>query len=118
MPSFTQNADSNDVTVLPDSLFNETPKLRQFSMFFNFNLAALPEELFQSGGVAKTPDLDRIVLYATAIKKIEPMTFAGLAKLRILTFVNNQGFGEANFDSVYWDDLVSLEHFVSSIVRV
>ena len=83
-------------------------------MFFNFGLAALPEELFQSGGVAKTPDLDRIVLYATSITKFEPLTFKGLTKLRILTFVNNRGFGEDNFDTVDFSDLVSLEHFVSS----
>ena len=65
----------------------------------------------KTAGEAKTPHLERIVLYDTAIKAFGPDTFRGLTELKMLSFVNNKGFGDTAFDNVYWDDLVSLEFF-------
>ena len=62
------NADVNQVTTLPETLFNSNTKLMQLSMFFN-PIAELPELLFRN-----TKEIERVILYGSAISKFEPQT--------------------------------------------
>ena len=86
-------------------------------MFNNFNLAALPEDLFYDmvHDCPKTPNIERIVLYTTAINKFEPKTFKGLTKLEMLSFVDQRNvsprFNEDSFPPGVFDDLHSLRFF-------
>jgi len=100
------NADSNNVTVLPDDLFKTNTELRQLSMFFNFGLAVLPEDLFEN-----TKDLERLVMYGTKISRFAQDTFKGLSKLELMSFVDNGLFNETSFPDDVFKDLISLKFF-------
>lgn len=100
------NADENLVEVLDEDFLKHTPKLRQFSMFHNFNLwtatKMIPTKFF-----SYTPNLEVISLYGTAVETFEKDTFKGLRKLTLLTFVTNANI--ASFPDGVFDDLVSLQ---------
>ncbi len=83
---------------------------------FQNPIEVLPEDLFYDVDYdyAKTPNLERLVLYATEIFEFAPKTFKGLTKLEMLSFVDQQGdtkFSEDSFPVGVFDDLHSLQFF-------
>ena len=102
------NADENLVVDLHADFLKNTPKLRQFAMFHNYNLWSTTNKI-PTTFFSHTPNLEVISLYGTAVSSFEKDTFKGLTKLTLLTFVTNANI--ASFPQGCFDDLVSLKFF-------
>ena len=101
------NAANNQITFLDENFLKHTPKLTQFSTYFNFDLFAstnkLPVKFF-----SHTPDLERMSLYGTGITTFDAGTFKNLTKLQFMSFVNNAKINKDSFPEGLFDDCVSL----------
>jgi hypothetical protein len=102
------NADENLVVELADDFLSYTPKLKQFSMFHNYNLfsPSIPATFFSN-----TPLLEVISLYGTGITNFTEHTFDGLHNVKMFSFVTNGGITEASFPAGLFDDLTSVQFF-------
>ena len=114
------NAANNQITFLDENFLKHTPKLTQFSTYFNFDLFAstnkLPVKFF-----SHTPDLERMSLYGTGITTFDAGTFDGLSKLLFMSFVNNEKINEDSFPAGLFDPCVSLlewDFFGNSITEL